>query len=92
MDEWTSSILLNVYGYDNHFYGNTDSSCVFDWLPPNSLAINFVNTSTPPKPRSFVDLDCERLDNDLVAPTKGLLLHQRYPLRPPHLPSHTPRS
>jgi alpha-1,3-glucan synthase len=50
MDGWPSSIQLNVYDYDDYFYGNTDGDGVLDRLPPNSLAVNFVNMSAPPKP------------------------------------------
>ena len=50
MDGWPSSIQLNVYNFDGYFYGDTNSDGVLDRLPPNSLAINFVNMSAPPKP------------------------------------------
>jgi len=50
MDGWPSSIQLNVYDFDDYFYGDTDGDGVLDRLPPNSLAINFVNMSAPPKP------------------------------------------
>jgi len=50
MDGWPSSIQLNVCDFDDYFYGDTDGDGVLDRLPPNSLAINFVNMSAPPKP------------------------------------------
>jgi len=50
MDGWPSSIQLNVFDFDDYFYGDTDGDGVLDRLPPNSLAKNFVNMSAPPKP------------------------------------------
>ena len=50
MAGWPSSIQLNVYDFDDYFYGDTDGDGVLDRLPPNSLAINLVNMSAPPKP------------------------------------------
>ena len=50
VDGWPPSIQLNVYDFDDYFYGDTDGDGVLDRLPPNSLAINFVNMSAPPKP------------------------------------------
>ena len=50
MDGWPSSIQLNVYDFDDYFYGDTDGDGVLDRLPPNSLAANYVNMSAPPKP------------------------------------------
>ena len=50
MDGWPSSIQLSVYHFDDYFYGDTDGDGVLDRLPPNSLAVNFVNMSAPPKP------------------------------------------
>ena len=48
MDGWPWSIKLNIFQY--YFYGDTDSDSVLDRLLPNSLAVNFVNMTTPPKP------------------------------------------
>ena len=50
MDGWPSTIQLNVFGNDDYFYGDTGGDGVLDRLPPNSLALNFVNMSAPPKP------------------------------------------
>ena len=50
MAGWPSSIQLNVYDFDDYFYGDTDGDGVLDRLPPNSLAINLVNMTAPPKP------------------------------------------
>jgi alpha-1,3-glucan synthase len=48
MDGWPSSIQLNVYNYDDYFYSDTGGDGVLDRLPPNTLAVNFVNMSAPP--------------------------------------------
>ena len=50
MGGWPSSIQLNVFDFDNYFYGDTDGDGVLDRLPSNSLAVNFVHMSAPPKP------------------------------------------
>ena len=50
MAGWPSSIQLNVYGFDDYYYGDTDGDGVLDRLPPNSLAVNFLNMPAPPKP------------------------------------------
>ena len=42
--------LVNVFGNDDYFYSDTNSCGVLDRLPANSLALNFVNMSAPPKP------------------------------------------
>ena len=81
---WPSPIQLNVYDFDDYFHGDTDGDGVLDRLPPNSLAINLVNMTTPPKP--LVDFDCGQLEDGLVARTKGLPLHQCYPLWSPLCP------
>ena len=47
---WPSTIQLNVYNYDDYFYGDTDGDGVLDRLPPNSLAVNTLNMTAPPKP------------------------------------------
>ena len=47
---WPFSIHLNIYSFDDYSYDNTNGDGVLDLLPPNSLAINFVNTTAPPKP------------------------------------------
>ena len=46
MDGWPSSIQLNVFR--DYFYGDTDGDGVLDRLPPNSLAVNFVNMTPSP--------------------------------------------
>jgi alpha-1,3-glucan synthase len=50
MATWPSYIQLNVFGYDDYFYGDTDGDGVMDRLPPNTAAPNYLNMSAPPKP------------------------------------------
>ena len=50
MDNWPAYVQLNVFGYDDYFYGDTDGDGVLDRLPPNSAAPNYVNMTAPPKP------------------------------------------
>lgn len=50
MTTWPTYIQLNVFGFDNYFYGDTDGDGVLDRLPPNSVSPNYVNMSAPPKP------------------------------------------
>jgi alpha-1,3-glucan synthase len=47
---WPSYIQLNVWGYDDYFYGDYDGDGVLDRLPPNSLAPSYLNMSAPPSP------------------------------------------
>ena len=50
MDNWPAYLQLNVFGYDDYFYGDTDGDGILDRLPPNSAAPNYVNMTAPPKP------------------------------------------
>lgn len=50
MDTWPSYIQLNVFGFDNYFYGDMDGDGVMDRLPPNSASPNYLNLSVPPLP------------------------------------------
>ncbi|KAI5452972.1 hypothetical protein NCC49_006506 [Naganishia albida] len=50
MASWPTFIQLNVYGYDDYFYGDTDGDGVLDRLPPNAQAPNYLNISVPPSP------------------------------------------
>ncbi|KAF8334274.1 modular protein with glycoside hydrolase family 13 and glycosyltransferase family 5 domains [Cantharellus anzutake] len=50
MARWPTNIQLNVYAYDDYFYGDTDGDGVLDRLPPNSAAPNYLNMTTPPHP------------------------------------------
>ena len=50
MDNWPAYLQLNVFGYDDYFYGDVDGDGILDRLPPNSAAPNYVNMTAPPKP------------------------------------------
>lgn len=50
MAAWPTYVQLNVWGYDDYFYGDTDGDGVMDRLPPNTVAPNFLNMSAPPSP------------------------------------------
>ena len=56
MDQWPASVQLNVFGYDNFFYGDADGDHVLDRLPPNSAQPNYLNLSAPPYPVGFVSV------------------------------------
>jgi len=38
---WPSYVQLNVYGFDDFFFGDADGDGVLDRLPPNSLSESF---------------------------------------------------
>ncbi|CCO34587.1 alpha-1,3-glucan synthase [Rhizoctonia solani AG-1 IB] len=50
MASWPSYVQLNVFGYDDYFYGDTNGDGVMDRLPPNAASPNYLNMSAPPKP------------------------------------------
>ncbi|KAF8758339.1 glycoside hydrolase family 13 [Rhizoctonia solani] len=50
MATWPSYVQLNVFGYDDYFYGDTNGDGVMDRLPPNAASPNYLNMSAPPKP------------------------------------------
>jgi alpha-1,3-glucan synthase len=50
MASWPSYVQVNVWGYDDYFWGDTDGDGVMDRLPPNSVAPNYLNMSAPPQP------------------------------------------
>lgn len=50
MAAWPTYVQLNVFGYDDYYYGDTDNDGVLDRLPPNSIAPNYLNLSAPPYP------------------------------------------
>jgi alpha-1,3-glucan synthase len=47
---WPTYVQLNVFGYDDFYYGDTDGDGVLDRLPPNTVAPNYLNMSAPPYP------------------------------------------
>jgi alpha-1,3-glucan synthase len=50
MATWPTYIQLNVWGFDDYFYGDYDGDGVLDRLPPNSVAPSYLNMSAPPPP------------------------------------------
>ncbi|PVF98937.1 putative cell wall alpha-1,3-glucan synthase [Serendipita vermifera] len=50
MAQWPSYVQVNVFGFDDYFYGDTDGDGVMERLPPNTVAPNFLNMSVPPQP------------------------------------------
>lgn len=50
MASWPTYVQLNVWGYDDYYYGDTDGDGVMDRLPPNTAAPNYLNMSAPPHP------------------------------------------
>ncbi|WVN90024.1 uncharacterized protein L203_105256 [Cryptococcus depauperatus CBS 7841] len=47
---WPSFIQLNVWAYDDYFYGDVDADGIIDRFPPNSQTANYLNISMPPRP------------------------------------------
>lgn len=47
---WPSQFQLNIWAFDDYFYGDADGDGIIDRLPPNSLTPNFLNVSAPPRP------------------------------------------
>jgi alpha-1,3-glucan synthase len=50
MAQWPTHIQLNIWGYDDYYYGDVDGDGVLDRLPPNTAAPNYLNMSAPPYP------------------------------------------
>ncbi|KAF8654127.1 hypothetical protein AX16_003658 [Volvariella volvacea WC 439] len=50
MAAWPTYIQLNVWGFDDYFYGDADHDGILDRLPPNTVAPNYLNMSAPPRP------------------------------------------
>ena len=50
MDAWPTYIQINIWAYDDYFYGDTDGDGVIDRLPPNAQQANYLNISLPPAP------------------------------------------
>lgn len=47
---WPSYFQLNVWAFDDYFYGDADGDGIIDRLPPNALQANYLNVSIPPAP------------------------------------------
>ncbi|KAF8550287.1 glycoside hydrolase family 13/glycosyltransferase family 5 protein [Imleria badia] len=50
MASWPTYVQINVFGYDDYYYGDVDGDGVMDRLPPNTVAPNYLNMSAPPYP------------------------------------------
>lgn len=50
MGEWPTYIQINVFDFNDYFYGDTDGDGILDLLPPNSQSPNYLNLSSPPTP------------------------------------------
>ncbi|KAG5645233.1 hypothetical protein DXG03_006650 [Asterophora parasitica] len=50
MAAWPTYVQLNVWAFDDYYYGDSDGDGVLDRLPPNTVAPNFLNMSAPPAP------------------------------------------
>lgn len=50
MATWPTYVQVNVFGYDDYYYGDVDGDSIMDRLPPNSIAANYLNMSAPPWP------------------------------------------
>jgi len=50
MATWPTYVQLNIWGFDDYYYGDTDGDGVLDRLPPNTVAQNYLNMSAPPSP------------------------------------------
>ena len=50
MAAWPAYIQLNIWAFDDYFYGDTDGDGIIDRLPPNSESPNYLNISVPPAP------------------------------------------
>lgn len=50
MAAWPSTFQLNVFSFDDYFYGDADGDGVIDRLPVNSLTPNYLNVTMPPRP------------------------------------------
>jgi alpha-1,3-glucan synthase len=51
MSTWPAYVQLNVWSFDDYYYGDTGGDGVLDRLPPNTNAPNYLNMSAPPHPR-----------------------------------------
>ena len=50
MTSWPTYLMLNVFSFDDYWYGDGDGDGIMDRLPPNTVAPNYLNLSAPPKP------------------------------------------
>ncbi|KAG8962311.1 Cell wall alpha-1,3-glucan synthase ags1 [Tulasnella sp. 419] len=71
MAAWPSYVQLNVYGYDDYFYGDFDGDGRMDRLPPNSVTPNYLNMSAPPWPYLSWSLVVDDHKNDWWLEPRG---------------------
>ncbi|OCB86737.1 modular protein [Sanghuangporus baumii] len=50
MTTWPAYMMVNVFGFDDFWYGDTDGDGIMDRLAPNTVAANYLNMSAPPNP------------------------------------------
>jgi alpha-1,3-glucan synthase len=50
MYTWPTYVQLNVFEYDDYYYGDVDGDGVLDRLPPNTATRNHINMPAPPYP------------------------------------------
>lgn len=50
MAAWPTYVQLNVWDFDDFFYGDMDGDGTLDRLPANTVAPNYLNISAPPAP------------------------------------------
>ncbi|KIL69786.1 glycosyltransferase family 5 protein [Amanita muscaria Koide BX008] len=50
MAAWPTNVQLNIWDFDDYYYGDVDNDGVLDRLPPNTVSPNFLNLSAPPPP------------------------------------------
>jgi alpha-1,3-glucan synthase len=50
MATWPTYLQLNIFGFDDYYYGDVDGDGVLDRLPPNTAAPNYLNITAPPHP------------------------------------------
>lgn len=60
MFAWPTYVQLNIFGYDNYYYGDAGVDGVLDHLPPNAVAPNYITPPYPILPGLVVD------DTDLM--------------------------
>ena len=72
MSSWPTYVQLNVFGFDNYFYGDVDGDKIMDRLPPNSAAPNYLNLSAPPLPHLAWNLVVDDSDLSWSLEPRGL--------------------
>ncbi|KAL1410802.1 hypothetical protein Q8F55_001744 [Vanrija albida] len=47
---WPNLFHINIWKFDDYYYGDADNDGVLDRYPPNSLTPNYLNMTFPPRP------------------------------------------